>query len=95
MEITTQMPVAVNKKLISMKRENELVLMVTDLKQQLKIKNGRLIEAHLKLRKAKDNVQRLKGIITYQRERIVKLYGKKIVNTTDPLNKKSDGEKNL
>ena len=54
--------------------EEELRAMVEDLRSKLKRKNEHLTEARLRLQRAKNDVHRLKGIITYQRDRLMKMY---------------------
>ncbi len=54
--------------------EEELKAIVEDLQSKLRKKHECLAEARLRLQRAKNNVHRLKGIITYQRERLMKLY---------------------
>lgn len=54
--------------------EAELKVMVEDLQGKLKKKHEHLTEARLRLQRARNDVHRLKGIVIYQRERMMKLY---------------------
>lgn len=52
----------------------ELMNVIGDLEAKLKKKNEMLTRTRMQLSKARSTVQRLKGIVLYQRERILKLY---------------------
>jgi hypothetical protein len=54
--------------------QDELIAMVTDLKEKLKKKHHDLTRARERLSKAKSRIQKLKGIVIYQRNRIIELH---------------------
>jgi predicted nuclease with TOPRIM domain len=68
------------------KEKDELVWLVKELQMKLKRKHQRLATAETKLGKAKENINRLQGIVTYQRERILELYREQIPSTRDIIN---------
>lgn len=47
---------------------------IEDLEARLKKKNETLTRTRTQLSKARNSIQRLKGIVLYQRERILTLY---------------------
>jgi len=64
-----------------MKRRNlkeaphdELIGIVNDLTEKLKKKNKDLTRTRERLNTARSRIQKLKGIVTYQRERIIQLH---------------------
>jgi hypothetical protein len=58
-----------------MEAEPEVLMnIISELEIKLKKKNEMLSRARMQLSKARVSVQRLKGIVLYQRERILKLY---------------------
>ena len=62
-----------NKK-IRMSTHEELIDMVANLSEKLKKRNEDLTLARHRLSKAKIQIKRLEGIVTYQRERIIELH---------------------
>ena len=58
-----------------------LIELVNELQQKLKRKNEHLTMSRQRLNNAKRNIKRLQGIISYQRERILKLYNHEISDT--------------
>jgi hypothetical protein len=68
------------------KEKDELVWLVKELQMKLKRKHQRLATTEIKLGKAKENINRLQGIVTYQRERILELYREQIPSTRDIIN---------
>lgn len=58
-----------------------LMELVNELQQKLKRKNEHLTMTRHRLSNAKRNIKRLQGIISYQRERILKLYNHEVINT--------------
>ena len=55
--------------------------LVIELQQRLKKKNEHLTMARHRLSNAKRNIKRLQGIVSYQRERILKLYNRDTIDT--------------
>lgn len=68
------------------KEKDELVELVKELQLKLKRKHERLINAETRLGRARDNVNRLQGIVIYQRERILELYKEQVPSTRDIIN---------
>lgn len=64
----------------------ELVELVNELQQKLKRKNKHLNVARERLGRAKDNVEKLRGIVAYQRERILELYKGQVPATRSVIN---------
>jgi hypothetical protein len=64
-----------------MKREltesqiENLIELVEELQWRLKKKNAQLTASRNRLNNAKRSIKRLQGIVSYQRERILELYG--------------------
>jgi hypothetical protein len=54
--------------------EDELMHFIGDLKGKLRKKTEDLTRTRARLQKARSNIQRLKGIIAYQRGRILSIY---------------------
>ena len=61
----------------------DLVDLVKNLRSKLKRKHQHLTVAKLRLGKAKDSINRLQGIVVYQRERILELYKEQIPLTRE------------
>ena len=57
-----------------------LIELVKELQEKLKKKNLQLAALHDRLNNAKRTVKRLQGIVTYQRDRILKFYETDAVN---------------
>lgn len=55
-------------------KEQDWEELVEELQEKLRKKNEVLAKTRMKLHKAKNNIQRLKSIVSYQRERILALY---------------------
>ncbi len=68
------------------KEKDELVELVKELQLKLKRKHQRLANTETRLGKAKENVNRLQGIVLYQRERILELYKEQVPSTRDVIN---------
>lgn len=68
------------------KEKEELVELVKDLQMKLKRKHLRLTTVETKLVRAKENINRLQGIVLYQRERILELYKEQVPSTRDVIN---------
>jgi hypothetical protein len=68
------------------KEKDELVWMVKELQMKLKRKHQRLAATETKLGKAKENINRLQGIVIYQRERILEFYKEQIPSTREIIN---------
>ena len=68
------------------KEKDELVGLVKELQLKLKRKHQRLSAAETRLGKAKDSLNRLQGIVIYQRERILELYKEQVPSTRDVIN---------
>lgn len=68
------------------KEKDELVWLVKELQLKLKRKHRRLASAETKLGKAKESINRLQGIVLYQRERILEFYKEQIPSTRDVIN---------
>jgi len=62
------------KKKIHLNSHDELIAMVATLGQKLKKRNEDLTLARHRLSKAKQQIKRLEGIVSYQRERIIELH---------------------
>jgi uncharacterized protein (UPF0305 family) len=54
--------------------QEELIGIVNDLKEKLKKRNQDLTRTRERLSKARSRIQKLKGIVSYQRERIIQLH---------------------
>ncbi|HRI79345.1 MAG TPA: hypothetical protein PLR06_07405 [Cyclobacteriaceae bacterium] len=54
--------------------EQNIQELVGDLEERLRKKQGDLVQARLRLQRAKHNIHRLKKIITVQRDLLLKLY---------------------
>ena len=52
----------------------ELIVLVNDLTEKLKKRNQDLTRTRERLSKARLRIRKLKGIVTYQRERIIQLH---------------------
>lgn len=52
----------------------ELISLIEDLTQRLKKKTDDLTTTRMRLRRSRHDVQRLKGIVCYQRGRIIELH---------------------
>jgi len=52
-----------------------LIEQLDELKEKLKKKNSQLTVARHRLNNARHTIKRLQGIVSYQRDRILKLYG--------------------
>jgi len=57
-----------------------LIEQVGELKEKLKKKNLQLTVARHRLNNARHTIKRLQGIVSYQRDRILKLYGSEDVS---------------
>lgn len=73
------------------KEKDELVRLVRDLQLKLKRKHQRLAATEIKLSKSKESINRLQGIVLYQRERILEFYKEQFPSTRDIIND-ADGE---
>ena len=62
------------KKKVHLNSHDDLVNHVAALSQKLKKRNEELTLARHRLAKAKQQIKRLEGIVTYQRGRIIELY---------------------
>jgi hypothetical protein len=62
------------KKNLHLHSREELVALVATLSQKLKKKTGDLTLARHRLSKAKQQIKRLEGIVSYQRGRIIELH---------------------
>lgn len=62
------------KKSLMEAEPEQLVNIIGELEAKLKKKNEALARTRIQLTKARHSVQRLKDIVLYQRERILKLY---------------------
>ena len=71
----------------------ELIDLVQTLKLKLKRKHHHLTNAKMRLGKAKDTVQRLQGIVVYQRERILELYKEQVPTTREIIDSTTDDKK--
>ncbi|HMJ68245.1 MAG TPA: hypothetical protein VK508_05095 [Cyclobacteriaceae bacterium] len=63
-----------SQKRLAKASQDELIAMVTDLKEKLKKKGQDLTRARERLSKARSRIQKLKGIVTYQGQRIIELH---------------------
>jgi hypothetical protein len=70
---TTQLHHSMKKKLLLNSRE-ELVELVVELSEKVKKRNEDLTLARHRLNKAKQQIKRLEGIVSYQRGRILELH---------------------
>lgn len=61
-------------KLIAKASHEELIGIVNDLREKLKKKNHDLTRTRERLSKARSRIQKLKGIVSYQRARIIELH---------------------
>jgi hypothetical protein len=52
----------------------ELIGIVNELQEKIKKKNQVLTRTRERLNKARSRIQKLKGIVTYQRKRIIQLH---------------------
>jgi hypothetical protein len=77
------------KSVLKDKETEELVELIRELRMKLKRKHQRLATTELRLGKAKDTVNRLQGIVLYQRERILELYKEQVPVTRDVINNSS------
>jgi hypothetical protein len=62
------------KKKVHLCSHQELVALVTALSEKLKKRNADLTLARHRLGKAKQQIKRLDGIVSYQRDRIIELH---------------------
>jgi len=69
------------RKFLTETQEENLIALVNELQQKLLKKNEYLTMARHRLTNAKRNIKRLQGIVSYQRERILKLYNRDTINT--------------
>ena len=57
-----------------------LIEQLSELKEKLKRKNSQLTNARHRLNNARHTIKRLQGIVSYQRDRILELYGSEEVS---------------
>jgi predicted nuclease with TOPRIM domain len=74
------------KNTLEEKDKDELVGLVQELQMKLKRKHQRMSAAETRLSKAKESINRLQGIVIYQRERILELYKEQIPSTREVIN---------
>jgi hypothetical protein len=70
-----------HKRDLSETQIENLIELVQELQLKLKRKNEYLTMSRHRLSNAKRNIKRLQGIISYQRERILKLYNHEVIDT--------------
>lgn len=58
--------------------DEEMLARIAELQSKLEMKNFALSKTRLKLARAKEDIKRLKGIVNYQRDRIIKLHNRKV-----------------
>jgi uncharacterized protein (DUF342 family) len=63
-----------SQKRFAMASQEELIGIVNELQEKLKKKNQDLTRTRERLSKARSRIQKLKGIVAYQRERIIQLH---------------------
>ena len=60
--------------------DEEMLARISELQSKLEKKNVALSKTRLKLARAKEDIKRLKGIVNYQRDRIIKLHSRKVTD---------------
>jgi hypothetical protein len=71
----------------------DLIGLVETLRMKLKQKHQHLTTAKLRLGKAKDSIQRLQGIVVYQRERILELSKEQVPLTREIIDSAPNDQK--
>lgn len=71
----------------------DLIGLVETLRSKLKRKHQHLTTARIRLGKAKASIEKLQGIIVYQRERILELYKEQVPLTREIINSSCHDQK--